>query len=389
MIIQPKTRGFLCLNAHPTGCELNVKNQAKYVEEHAGSVRFKNALILGASTGYGLASRIALGIGSGLPTIGVFLERGPQESRTASAGWYNTAAFTDIANSRGIYAKSVNGDAFSESVKRAVAETVRKDLGKLDLLVYSLAAPRRTVESGETYSSVIKPIGKSYTENTVDLKTETLKPASLTPATDEEIFATVKVMGGEDWSDWIEFLKSEDLLSDDFATVAYSYVGPKMTYPVYRDGTIGAAKKHLEQTAEHMRTSGTDARIAVNKAVVTQAGAAIPVVPLYMSLLMRVMKDCKVHEGCIEQICRLFYSEWDKADVNGVIRLDDFELREDIQNKISAVWNEINDGNLHELTDIDGYKRDFMNGFGFDFPEIDYEKDVDQMKEIKGLIKTE
>ncbi len=389
MIIEPKARGFFCLNAHPTGCGLNVEKQAEYAALHAKQVGFKNALIVGASTGYGLASRIALGLGSGLPTVGVFLERPPQENRTASAGWYNTAAFSDTAYSRGIYAKSVNGDAFSEDVKRAVADTVRKDLGKLDLLVYSVAAPRRTTKSGETYSSVIKPIGRSYTENTVDLKTETLKAVEITPATDEEIFATVKVMGGEDWSEWVGFLKAENLLSDDFSTVAYSYIGPKMTYPVYRDGTIGAAKKHLEQTAEHMRNRGIDARIAVNKAVVTQAGVAIPVVPLYMSLLMRVMKDCGVHEGCIEQICRLLYSEYNCFDSKSLIRLDNFEMREDIQNKISAVWDKINDGNLHSLTDIDGYKTEFMNGFGFGFSEIDYGKDVNHIVDIKGLVKTE
>ena len=389
MIIEPKVRGFLCLNAHPTGCAFSVMRQAEYAAEKAVNVNFANALIIGASTGYGLSSRIALGLGCGVPTLGVFLEREPNEARTASAGWYNTAAFAEIAKARGIYSKSVCGDAFSDDVKRTVAETVKKDFGKLDLLVYSLAAPRRTVRGGTVYSSVIKPIGKTFAEKTVDLKTETLKTVELTPATEEEIFSTVKVMGGEDWNEWIKFLKSEDLLSENFSTVAYSYVGPALTYPVYRDGTIGEAKKHLESTAEKLRARNINARIAVNKAVVTQAGAAIPVVPLYMSLLMRFMKEEGVHEGCIEQICRLFFEEWDKFDKEGRIRLDNFEMRENIQNKISAVWNDINDGNLKTLTDIDGYKTDFMNCFGFDVSGVDYAKDAEHIIDIDGLIKAQ
>ena len=379
MIIQPKIHGVFCLNAHPTGCRLNVERQAEYAVSAAKKIRFVNALVIGASTGYGLASRIALGLGCGIPTIGAFLEREPQENRTASAGWYNTAAFSDLASERGMYARSVNGDAFSEETKRKVAELIRADFGKLDLLVYSLAAPKRITKDGKVYSSVIKPIGKSFAEKTVDLKTETLKNIEIAPATQEEIFATVKVMGGEDWREWIDFLSSENLLSDKFATVAYSYIGPELTYPVYRDGTIGEAKKHLERTADEMRKSGTDARIAINKAVVTQAGAAIPVVPLYMSVLMRVMKEKGVHEKCIEQICRLFFEKWDSSDENGILRLDDFELSSDVQKKVSAVFGKLNDGNLCELADIAGYKTEFSNAFGFGFPEIDYNKDVDHL----------
>ena len=386
MIIQAKARGFICLNAHPSGCKLSVERQAKYALSHAKELPFKNALIIGASTGYGLASRIALGIGANVPTLGVFLERAPQEGRTASAGWYNTAAFADLAQERNLYAKSVCGDAFSKATKESVAELIKNDFGKLDLLIYSVAAPKRTVESGETFSSVIKPVGKAFEGNTIDIKTETLRAASLLPASEEEIASTVKVMGGEDWEDWISFLKDKNLLSKDFTTVAYSYIGPEMTFPVYRDGTIGAAKKHLETTAEHMRSSGVEARIAENKAVVTQAGAAIPVVPLYMSALMRVMKDKGLHEGCIEQMCRLLFTQWGKFDEEGRMRVDDLELRADVQADVKKIWQKLTDENLHELTDIKGYKEEFMNGFGFDYPEIDYDKDVEYMIDIKDLI---
>lgn len=396
MTVKPKIRGFICTTAHPDGCRKIVKEQIEYVKSHTAenaksAEKPKKVLVIGASMGYGLSSRIAAAYGSGAATIGVIFDKQGSDSRTASAGWYNTAAFESFAHSDGLYAKTVNGDAFSPQIKDEVIALIKKDLGKVDTVIYSLAAPRRTTSDGTVYSSVLKTTGKEYTNKTIDVKTGTLSTVTIPPAAESEIFATIKVMGGEDWKEWIGALKSADAIEDGAVTVAYSYIGPSLTHPIYKDGSIGRAKDHLAATAKEITKSidGVTAYVSVNKALITQSSSAIPVVPLYISILYKIMKELNLHEGCIEQMHRLFAEKLsgDKAqtDNDGLIRLDDLEMRADVQNRVEDVWKNITDENIAENADLDGYCRDFNRLFGFDADGIDYDSDCDTSIGIESI----
>lgn len=394
MIIEPRTRGFICLTAHPIGCEQNVLNQIEYIKSKPTTKGPKKVLVIGASTGFGLASRITSAYGANASTIGVFFEKPPKEGRTASPGWYNSAAFETQAHKDGLYAKSINGDAFSNEIKAQTLKLIKEDLGQIDLLVYSLASPvRRHPDTGEQFKSVLKPIGGTFTDNTVDFHTGEVKEISIEPSSGDDIENTVAVMGGEDWQMWIDALKAADVLSKDFKTVAYSYIGPSLTEAVYRKGTIGRAKDHLEATAFKITDTLKDidgkAYVSVNKALVTQASSAIPVIPLYISLLYKVMKDEGVHEGCIEQIERLFnerlYAENMPLDEAGRIRIDDWEMRADIQAKVLELWKKATSETLPAIGDLKGYETDFYNLFGFKVDGIDYDKDVSELVDIPGL----
>ncbi|SDH54291.1 enoyl-ACP reductase FabV [Winogradskyella thalassocola] len=394
MIIEPKTRGFICLTSHPVGCEQNVLSQIDYIKSNPTTNGPKKVLVIGASTGFGLASRITSAYGSNASTIGVFFEKPPTEGRPASPGWYNSAAFETQAHKDGLYAKSINGDAFSNEIKAQTLKLIQDDLGKIDMVIYSLASPVRThPDTGERFKSVLKPIGETFTNNTVDFHTGVVKEISIEPCSGDDIDNTIAVMGGEDWKMWIDLLKSADVLSEDFKTVAYSYIGPSLTEAVYRKGTIGRAKDHLEATAFEITDSLKDINgkgyVSVNKALVTQASSAIPVIPLYISLLYKVMKEEGIHEGCIEQIERLFnerlYAEDLQLDAEGRIRIDDWEMRDDIQAKVLELWKEATTETLPNIGDLDGYKTDFFNLFGFNVDGVDYDKDVNEMVAIPGL----
>lgn len=383
MIIKPKVRGFICTNAHPQGCAANVQEQIAYTRQQgviAGGP--KKVLVIGCSTGYGLASRIVSAFGSGAATLGVCFEKEPTETKTGTAGYYNTAAFHEAAEAAGVYAHTINGDAFSDEIKGRVIEQLKKDMGKVDLVVYSLASPRRTdPKTGEVYNSTLKPIGQSYTAK--NLNTDTLKIADVTvePASAEEIANTVKVMGGEDWELWIDALKDADLLADGFQTVAYTYLGDKLTWPIYGHATIGKAKEDLDRAAKALseRNSGT-ARVAVLKAVVTQASSAIPVMPLYLSILFKVMKEQGSHEGCIEQIQRLFteclYSDSPRLDADGRFRVDELELDRRVQSVVEDIWPKVTEENLFEITDHQGYRDEFLRLFGFGVDGVDYDAET-------------
>jgi len=394
MIIEPRTRGFICLTSHPKGCEKNVINQIEYIKSKGDIDGPKKVLIIGASTGFGLASRITSAFGSNASTIGVFFEKPPAEGKPASPGWYNSVAFEEQAHKAGLYAKSFNGDAFSDEIKEQTLQLIKKDLGKIDLVIYSLASPvRLDPKTGITHRSVLKPIGKTYTNKTVDFHTGIVKDISINPCTEEEIDNTIKVMGGEDWQLWIEALKAQDLLSDKFKTVAYSYIGPSLTEDVYRKGTIGRAKDHLEATAftitDILKDINGKAYVSVNKALVTQASSAIPVIPLYIALLYKIMKKEGTHEGCIEQIQRLYkdrlYAENTVTDEQGRIRVDDWEMNDTVQAQIKELWQQVTTEKLSEIGDLDGYSEDFFNLFGFRVDGIDYTQDVDEMVQIPGL----
>jgi len=394
MIIEPRTRGFICLTAHPVGCEQNVLNQIDYIKSKSKTDGPKKVLVIGASTGFGLASRITSAYGSDASTIGIFFEKPPKEGRTASPGWYNSAAFETQAHKDGLYAKSINGDAFSNEIKAQTLKLIKDDLGQIDLLIYSLASPvRRHPDTGEQFKSVLKPIGGTFTDNTVDFHTGEVKDISIEPSSGDDIKNTVAVMGGEDWQMWIDQLNEAGVLSQDFKTVAYSYIGPSLTEAVYRKGTIGAAKDHLEATAfkitDRLEAINGKAYVSVNKALVTQASSAIPVIPLYISLLYKVMKEEGIHEGCIEQIERLFserlYEENIPLDEEGRIRIDDWEMRDDIQAKVLELWQNATTETLPNIGDLEGYKTDFFNLFGFDVEGVDYDKDANEMVAIPGL----
>mgnify|MGYP000436342702 CR=1 FL=1 len=396
MIIEPRMRGFICLTAHPKGCEQNVINQINYVKSKGAIDGPKKVLVIGASTGFGLASRITSAFGSGASTIGVFFEKPGSEKRPASPGWYNSAAFDKLAAEEGLYAKSINGDAFSNEIKEKTLNLIKEDLGQIDLVIYSLASPVRTnPKTGITHKSVLKPIGQNFTNKTVDFHTGNVSEVSIDPCNQEDIDNTVAVMGGEDWAMWMEALKEADLLAPNAQTIAYSYIGPKLTEPVYRKGTIGKAKDHLEATAfeitDMLSAIGGKAYVSVNKALVTQASSAIPVIPLYISLLYKVMKAEGLHEGCIEQIQRLFaerlYTGKDvPTDEAGRIRIDDLEMREDVQAKVDELWQLATTESLPEIGDLKGYSDDFHNLFGFKVAGVDYTQDVNPDIKVSGLV---
>lgn len=395
MIVVPKTRGFICLTSHPKGCEQNVKNQIAYVKSKGLIEGPKKVLVIGASTGFGLASRITSAFGSNAATIGVFFEKPAAPGKPGSAGWYNSAAFEQEAQEAGLYAKSINGDAFSKEIKQKTLDLIKADLGQIDLIIYSLASPRRThPETGVIYNSVLKPIGQTFSNKTVDFHTGNVSEISIEPANEQEIENTVMVMGGEDWEMWIDDLKAANLLAPGATTIAYSYIGPKLTEAVYRKGTIGRAKDHLEATAFKLAGKLKDingrAFISVNKALVTQASSAIPVIPLYISLLYKVMKEKGIHEGCIEQIQRLFQERLyipgeTPLDEKGRIRIDDLEMKEDVQSKVAELWAQSTTETLPALGDLAGYKTDFFNLFGFEVADVDYEADVNEIVPLPGL----
>ncbi|MEB3101326.1 enoyl-ACP reductase FabV [Ferviditalea candida] len=387
MIIQPKIRGFICTTAHPAGCAEHVREQIEYVKSQKPVQGPKKALIIGASTGYGLASRITAAFGSGASTIGVFFERPASGDRTASAGWYNTAAFTKAAREAGLYAGNINGDAFSDEIKQETIQLIKEKLGKVDMVVYSLASPRRThPKTGEAFSSVIKPTGKPFTSKTVNANSGEVSEVTIASATEEEIRQTIAVMGGEDWEMWMDALKQTGVLAEGAVTVAYSYIGPEVTHAIYREGTIGKAKDDLEATAhrltEKLGDIGGRAYVSVNKALVTQSSSAIPVVPLYISLLYKVMKEKGLHEGCIEQIYRLFADRLyngalTETDEQGRIRIDELEMRQEVQQEVDSLWKQVNTANLAELSDIQGYRDEFLKLFGFGLAGVDYDSDID------------
>lgn len=387
MIVEPKVKGFICTTAHPEGCRESVRRQIEYVKANGRIAGPKNVLVIGASTGYGLASRIAMAFGAGAATLGVMFERESNGKKTATPGFYNTRAFERYAVEEGLYAKSINGDAFSREIKNQVIETIKADMGKVDLVIYSLAAPRRTMEDGTVYQSVLKTTGEPFTNKNWNLGTNTLCEATIEPATAEESEATVKVMGGEDWMDWIKALKEADAISDGAITIAYSYIGPVITYPIYYNGTIGMAKKHLlassKRINEEYKDSGIKSYVSVNKALVTQASSAIPIVPLYFSILYKVMKDMGIHEGCIEQMDRLYkdklYTDKVELDEEGQIRMDDLEMRPDVQAKVKEIWDSVDNDTFKDVADIAGYWEDFYHMFGFRYDNVDYEADVEIM----------
>ncbi len=393
MVVQPKIKGFICTTAHPAGCRAAVQAQIDYIKAQPKTDGPKKVLIIGASMGYGLASRIAATYSCGADTIGIIFDKPSREKRTATAGWYSTAAFEEIAAAEGYYAKTINGDAYSQEIKDEAIALIQKDWGKADLVIYSIAAPRRKTPDGETYRSVLKTIGKEYTNQTIDLMTNEISEVTIPTASEEEIQATVKVMGGEDWKLWIEALKKADVLSENAKTVAYSYIGPELTHPIYYDGTIGQAKKHLYQTADELNRdiNGLEAYVSVNKAVVTQSSAAIPIVPLYMSLLMKVMKDKKLHEDCIGQIYRLFHNklfgEKVQTDKNRLIRMDDYEMMPEVQQAVAGLWEQVTKENIKDIADLDGYWQEFYEIFGFGIAEVDYSADVDIQQDIPSLSK--
>lgn len=386
MIVEPKVKGFICTTAHPVGCERNVLKQIDYVKTNGTIDGAKKVLVIGASTGYGLASRITAAFGMGAATIGVLFDKEAAGKRTATPGFYNTRAFDAAARAEGLYTKSINGDAFSVEIKEQVIAAIKEDLGKVDMVVYSLAAPRRTTADGETYVSSLKTTKQPFTQKNWNQRDNTVSEATISSATEEEIEATVKVMGGEDWMDWIDALVKADAIEDNAITVAYSYIGPKLTYPIYHEGTIGMAKKHLSESADAItrkqKALGIRAYVSVNKALVTQASSAIPVVPLYLSVLYRVMKEKGLHEGCIEQMYRLwnekiFGDGGIQVEADGMLHVDDWEMREDVQKEVMDIWQQINSENLLELADTEGYWTDFYQMFGFKIEGVDYSADVE------------
>lgn len=384
MVVEPKVKGFICTTAHPKGCEESVRRQIACTKKFGTAEGPKKVLVIGSSTGYGLASRIAVTYGYGADTIGVAFERESNGKRTATAGWYNTKAFEKFAKEDGHYARSFNGDGFSSEMKEQVIRCIREDFGQVDMIIYSMAAPRRTMPDGTTVSSVLKTVGKPFTNKTIDLRTNEIKEVTVPEATEEEIRDTVRVMGGGDWRDWITALNDAGVIRQGAVTLAYSYIGPVVTHPIYKDGSIGQAKKDLYETSADLTSEfsgiGLRAYISVNKALVTQSSAAIPIVPLYISLLYRVMKDAGVHEGCIEQMNRLFLDKLAgdvETDEAGRIRMDDYEMREDVQNRIADVWEGVSTESIQEVADIQEFWDEFYHMFGFRYDNVDYTEDVE------------
>ncbi len=387
MIIKPRIRGFVCVTAHPVGCAAHVQEQIDYVKAQSSTEGGpKKVLIIGASTGYGLSSRIVSAFGFKAATIGVFFERPANNGKTASAGWYNSIAFENEAHADGLYAKSINGDAFSDEIKNQTIDLIKKDMGKVDLIIYSLASPRRTdPKTGDVYKMALKPIGHSLHDKMLDTDKKMVMEESIESATEKEISDTINIMGGVDWDLWLDALGSADVLDEGVTTVAYSYIGPEVTWPIYKNGTIGLAKEDLEKTAAKINAKlkkyGGRAFVSINKGVVTQSSSAIPVVPLYFSLLFKVMKEKGIHEGCIEQIQRLFTTKLyngavPELDEAGRIRIDDLEMRPDVQDAVAELWPRVATENLDEISDFSGHQQEFLKLFGFGLPGTDYESDV-------------
>ena len=395
MIISPKVRGFICTNAHPEGCAKHVAEQIAVVQSRGPIANGpKKVLVIGSSTGYGLSSRIAAAFGSGAATIGVFFERPGEDGRTATAGWYNSAAFEKEAAAAGLYARSFNGDAFSDAMKDEVIAAIKADLGQVDCVIYSLASPRRTdPKTGEVYKSVLKPIGEVYTNKNLNTSSGVVNEVSIEPAQGDDIEQTVKVMGGEDWEMWLDALQAAGVLAEGVQTVSYSYIGPEVTWPIYKNGTIGKAKEDLERVQRALDAKLAPLKgkawVSVNKALVTQASSAIPVVPLYISLLYKVMKAEGTHEDCIEQMDRLFrdrlYSGNPQPDAEGRIRVDDWEMEHKVQELVDARWKEVNTENLNELGDFEGYQSSFLRLFGFGLEGVDYGADTDPVVSIPSI----
>ncbi|MDG1485938.1 MAG: trans-2-enoyl-CoA reductase family protein [Porticoccaceae bacterium] len=395
MIIKPRVRGFMCITTHPTGCEANVKNQIDFIKSQGAIDGPKRVLVIGSSTGYGLAARITAAFGSGASTLGVFFEKPGTDRKPGTAGWYNSAAFHQFAEQDGLYAKSINGDAFSTEVKDKVINTIKEDLGQIDLVIYSLAAPRRQHPvSGEVFNSTLKPVGKDVTMRGVNTDKEEIQEFSLEAASQQEIDDTVAVMGGEDWQMWIDALGEAGVLAEGAKTTAFTYIGEKITWDLYWDGTIGQAKKDLDTKVLAIRDKlgahGGDARVSVLKAVVTQASSAIPIMPLYLAMLFKEMKQNGTHEGCIEQLYRLFteclYSGEPRTDEEGRLRVDELEMQPDVQAAVAEAWSNISNENLSELTDFKGYKEEFLKLFGFEMDGVDYDADVNPEVAINNLI---
>jgi len=384
MIIKPKVRGFVCVTAHPQGCAAHVDEWIDLVKSR-GPVRGgpRKALVIGASTGYGLASRVTAAFGSGAATLGIFFERPSEDGRTATPGWYNSIAFTKAARAAGLFARNINGDAFSDEIKAQALEIIRRDMGQVDLVVYSLASPRRThPKTSVVHKSVLKPVGAPYTNKTIDTDKGVVSTVTIEPASPQEIADTVAVMGGEDWEMWMNALASAKLLAPGTQAVAYSYVGPEVTWAIYKNGTIGLAKNDLERAARNIDSllklnGGGRSFISVNKGLVTQASSAIPVVPLYISILYKIMKAAGTHEGCVEQMQRLFATQiygpsGPRFDEGGRVRIDDLELKPEIQAAVAKIWPQVTTENLASLTDIAGYRTEFMKLFGFGLAGVDY-----------------
>ncbi len=396
MVIKPRVRGFMCVTSHPTGCEANVKEQIGYVKSQGQiSGGPKRVLVIGASTGYGLASRITAAFGCGAATLGIFFEKEGVERKPGTAGWYNSAAFHKFAEDEGLYAKSINGDAFSDAIKEKTIAQIKADLGQVDLVVYSLAAPRREhPKTGEVHWSTLKPVGKAVTQRGVNTDKEIVEDVTLEQANQEEIDNTVAVMGGEDWQMWIDALDEAGALADGAKTTAYTYLGERLTWDIYWHGTIGKAKQDLDHRVVDIRSKlaakGGDARVSVLKAVVTQASSAIPIMPLYLALLFKQMKADGSHEGCIEQIYGLFkdnlYGAQPSVDAEGRLRQDTLELRPEIQDAVAEQWALVTSDNLRELTDFAGYKHEFMRLFGFELDGVDYDAEVDPVVPIANMV---
>jgi enoyl-[acyl-carrier protein] reductase/trans-2-enoyl-CoA reductase (NAD+) len=393
MIVAPKIRGFICTTAHPDGCAQHVAEQISVVKSRGPIGNGpKKVLVIGSSTGYGLSSRIAAAFGSGAATLGVFFEKPGDADKCGTAGWYNSAAFEIEAAAAGLYARSFNGDAFSDEIKADVIAAIKQDLGQVDCIVYSLASPRRThPKTGEVFRSVLKPIGQSYTNKNLNTSTGVVDEVTIQPAEGDDVDQTVAVMGGEDWQMWIDALLAENLIAPGAQTFAYSYIGPDLTWPIYKNGTIGKAKEDLERVQraldEKLAALGGKAWVSVNKALVTQASSAIPVVPLYISLLYKVMKADGTHEDCIEQMDRLFRDRYTQPqpDEAGRIRLDDWEMAENVQQPVIANWHQVNTGNLTQLADLVGYESSFLRLFGFGLDGVDYDADTDTARKVPSI----
>ena len=395
MIIRPRVRGFMCITSHPIGCEANVKSQIEFIKSQSAIDSPKRVLVIGSSTGYGLAARITAAFGGGASTLGVFFEKPGTDRKPGTAGWYNSAAFHKFAAQDGLYAKSLNGDAFSDDVKERTIATIKEDLGQVDLVIYSLAAPRRQhPKTGEVFNSTLKPVGKGITMQGVNTDKEQIQEFSLEAASGQEIADTIAVMGGEDWTMWMDALAEAGVLAEGAKTTAFTYIGEKMTWDLYWDGTIGMAKKDLDTKVlsirEKLAATGGDARVSVLKAVVTQASSAIPVMPLYLAILFKEMKLDRSHEGCIEQLYRLFteclFSDSPRTDEEGRLRVDELEMRPEVQAKVAEAWAQITTENLAELTDFAGYKHEFLKLFGFQMAGVDYDAEVNPEVAIGNLI---